>query len=134
MKLNKDYAELLCIIFFFKKGSQTEKKKKMRLSHTYLWKKPDTESTKTKCLELRYQGQMPHQNKMKDSRGKFYNSATVVQTLDKGGGSYHFQTSLPNQCLISKPQCSRVKAFMVEGFGFRTCRQNWASQSKIIQK
>ena len=87
--------------------------------------KLDTESTETKCLTLRYQGQMPHQNKMKDSRGgKFYNSATLDQTLDRGGGRYDVQTSLPNQNLISKPQCSRVKTFMVKGLGFGTCRQN----------
>lgn len=112
--------ELLCIIFL--KGSQTEKNEAK--SHL-LMKKLDTESTETKCLTLHYQGQMPHQNKMKDSRGgKFYNSAILVQTLDRGGGRYDVQTSLPNQNLISKPQCSRVKAFMVKGFGFSMCRQN----------
>lgn len=48
-------------------------------------KKLDTESTKTKCLELRYQEQMPHQNKMKDIGGeKIYDSTTLVHNTRRG--------------------------------------------------
>lgn len=48
-------------------------------------KKLDTESTKTKCLKLRYQEQMPHQNKMKDIGGeKIYDSTILVHDTRQG--------------------------------------------------
>lgn len=71
--------KLHCIIFF-------KKEKNLRLkydtkSHLLMKKKKNwiQEAFKIKCLKLHYQGQMPHQNKMKDIRGE-----TTVQLHSLG--------------------------------------------------
>lgn len=64
--------------------------------------KLDTGSTKTKCLKLHYQEQMPHQNKMKDIGGKIIRLFRFTP-LDRGSGNCHFQSiSLVNLSILGK--------------------------------